>query len=183
MSICDELDCPDRWYRGRKCEEHFGLNVKKAEKRSEKAVLREKIENIPVLEYIDTLDGRIPLILPGENWLPIPGYEGIYDISTSGRIWSNYQNGRMLHPGTNHGYPTTTLKAADGSTRTYRIHRLVLLTFRGPCPEGMESLHWDDNPVNNNLENLRWGTREENLQDMHRNRSSGCRKIHLMGRY
>jgi hypothetical protein len=45
---------------------------------------------------------------------------------------------------------------------TLRVHRLILETFVGPCPEGHETLHLDDNPRNNRLENLRWGTRKEN---------------------
>jgi len=39
------------------------------------------------------------------------------------------------------------------------------MAFVGPCPEGMECRHLDGNPGNNNLENLAWGTREENMKD------------------
>lgn len=49
--------------------------------------------------------------------------------------------------------------------RAYPIHRLVLLTFVGPCPDGMECRHLDGNPANNHLKNLQWGTKEENAQD------------------
>ena len=45
------------------------------------------------------------------------------------------------------------------------IHRLVLEAFVGLCPEGMECRHLDGNPKNNNLSNLRLGTRSENQQD------------------
>ena len=46
-----------------------------------------------------------------------------------------------------------------------RIHRLVLETFVGPCPEGMECRHLDGDSYNNNLNNLCWGTRILNHKD------------------
>ncbi len=45
------------------------------------------------------------------------------------------------------------------------VHRLVLETFVGPCPDGMECRHLDGNPANNNLDNLCWGTPKENAKD------------------
>jgi hypothetical protein len=45
------------------------------------------------------------------------------------------------------------------------VHQLVLLAFRGPCPSGMECLHNDDVKNNNELTNLRYGTRSENNKD------------------
>jgi hypothetical protein len=45
------------------------------------------------------------------------------------------------------------------------VHRLVLLTFKGPCPPGHESRHLDGNKNHNWLENLCWGTKEENAAD------------------
>jgi len=53
----------------------------------------------------------------------------------------------------------------DGSSRAGKVHRLVLLTFVGPPPEGCEGCHNDGNPANNDLTNLRWGTRSDNLYD------------------
>lgn len=43
------------------------------------------------------------------------------------------------------------------------MHRLVLEAFAGPCPEGLECCHNDGNPANNRLENLRWDTRQANM--------------------
>lgn len=48
------------------------------------------------------------------------------------------------------------------------VHRLVLETFVGPCPEGMECRHRDGNKENNFLENLLWGTKLENARDKHK---------------
>lgn len=44
-----------------------------------------------------------------------------------------------------------------------KVHRLVCEAFHGPCPPGMEVLHDDEDGLNNRPENLRWGTRKENL--------------------
>lgn len=52
--------------------------------------------------------------------------------------------------------------------RPVPVHRLVLELFVGPCPEGMETCHWDGNPANNRLENLRWGTKKDNGADRKR---------------
>lgn len=45
------------------------------------------------------------------------------------------------------------------------VHRLVLEAFIGPCPEGMQCCHFDGDPQNNNLDNLRWDTPEGNAAD------------------
>jgi hypothetical protein len=45
------------------------------------------------------------------------------------------------------------------------VHVLVLTSFRGPCPEGMEACHNDGNPLNNHVSNLRWDTRKANAED------------------
>lgn len=60
----------------------------------------------------------------------------------------------------------------NGVSELAALHRLVLLAFVGPCPQGMECRHLDDDPTNNNLENLCWGTRKEQAQDRKRNNNS-----------
>lgn len=56
----------------------------------------------------------------------------------------------------------------DGREDAFRIHRLVLLTFVGPAPEGMLGLHNDGNASNNRLENLRWDSPKANSEDARR---------------
>jgi hypothetical protein len=51
-------------------------------------------------------------------------------------------------------------------TNGISVHRLVMRTFVGKCPEGMEVLHANGNPLDNRLENLRYGTRTENILDV-----------------
>ena len=108
-----------------------------------------------------------------EEWRPIPGYAG-YDVSDHGRIRSWRLGGRrkrmashphMLRPNkTIHGYHKVAL-AAVGGFKHHFIHRLVLSTFVGPCPDGQETRHLNGDGEDNRLENLAWGTWEEQLSD------------------
>ena len=56
-------------------------------------------------------------------------------------------------------------------SRLVFAHVLVLEAFKGPCPTGKESCHWDDDGLNNNIDNLRWDTRRRNVADAIRNGS------------
>lgn len=53
----------------------------------------------------------------------------------------------------------------DGKRKPMTVHTLVLETFVAPRAEGMYGCHRDDNPDNNCLENLYWGTQRQNIQD------------------
>lgn len=119
-----------------------------------------------------------------EQWKPVAGYEGIYEVSDQGRVRSLdrtivYRDGRvwrakgkMLNPSRakDGGYPVVVLSQHSKRAHHY-VHRLVLETFVGPPPEGMECRHMDGNPENNTVENLRWGTRYENIHDQIRHRT------------
>jgi hypothetical protein len=106
--------------------------------------------------------------LPGESWLPVPGYEGLYEISDHGRV---YTLPRPRVPGsvlkTSVGeYGHLGIKLfKDGQNKHWAVHRLVLITFVGPCPEGQECRHLDGEAANNRRENLAWGTHAENMAD------------------
>ena len=62
------------------------------------------------------------------------------------------------------GYMQVIL-SRPGERRYAYVHKLVLLAFHGAPPEGMEVCHADGNRDNNNLSNLRYGTRSENARD------------------
>ena len=115
-----------------------------------------------------------------EVWKDVPGYENRYQASNLGRVKSLGRprfNNRfcygMIHERIlglnrhNAGYRWTTLYK-DGKPWSILVHRLVLLTFVGPCPLGMEACHGDGDPANNRLENLRWDTSENNKKDKER---------------
>lgn len=108
-----------------------------------------------------------------EQWLPIPGYVGSYEVSNLGRVRAPDRitdrgrkwRGRTLTPSPMpRGYRVVTLWR-DGKQKSALVHRLVLLAFVGPSPEGMEGLHKNGNPADNALSNLAWGTHSENQLD------------------
>jgi hypothetical protein len=99
----------------------------------------------------------------------IPNHEG-YSITEDGRVWSKPRKDTLGRRCGNkwlksvlkkHGYLMVSLTKYELSY----IHRLVLETFIGPCPDKMECRHLDGDPLNNNLENLKWGTPSENRMD------------------
>jgi hypothetical protein len=53
----------------------------------------------------------------------------------------------------------------DGRNYARSIHRFVLETFVGPRPDGKEACHRDGDRTNNHLDNLRWDTRQANVDD------------------
>ena len=59
----------------------------------------------------------------------------------------------------------------------FYVHRLVLETFVGPCPPGMESCHGPGGSSDNRVLNLRWDSRQANSddQDLHGTRAKGER--------
>lgn len=110
-----------------------------------------------------------------EVWKDVPGYEGLYQVSDQGRVKSLARivprgssflpvKERILRPGLSHGYPMVILQK-NGESWNVRVHILVMLTFVGPRPEGLDVCHGDGNRLNARLKNLRYGTRQENLGD------------------
>ena len=103
-----------------------------------------------------------------ERWLPVPGYEGFYEVSDLGNVWSTPRPrtpGGLMKPvaGPN-GYRQVTL-TMGGKQKRVRIHRLVMLVFEGPCPEGMEVRHLDGNVANNRRDNLAYSDHRTNMHD------------------
>lgn len=103
-----------------------------------------------------------------ERWLPIPGWEGLYDASDRGRVWS-VRRKLILKPGRKiDGDVLAALVVMlylNGRNHARTIHALVMLTFVGPCPEGLEIRHLDGDATNNALSNLVYGTHSQNEYD------------------
>ena len=92
-----------------------------------------------------------------EDWKDIPGYEGLYQISTLGRV---KRNERILRPGKSRGY-FTLLLCKERNYRRFYIHRLLALAFI-PNPENKPEVdHINRVRDDNRLENLRWATKSE----------------------
>lgn len=102
----------------------------------------------------------------------IPGKYDYY-ADTNGNIYSKRPRGprvkapmvpRILHPNENNrGYYDVTLCLPE--PRKYLVHQLILEAFVGPKPLGLECRHLDGDPLNNRLDNLLWGTHQENIAD------------------
>ena len=105
-----------------------------------------------------------------EKWKPVVGYEGHYEVSDQGRVRSlKKKTPHVLKPGNNHkGYAQVDL-CKDGHRWHRAVHLLVLEAFIGPRPDGMVACHYDDDPQNNHIDNLRWDTISANIQDCVRN--------------
>lgn len=103
----------------------------------------------------------------------IPGFGGFYKIAEDGRIWTCKVKGtssdikgpwkEMKMSVDSHGYFVVFL-----SKKLYKVHRLLLLTFVGPCPPGKMCRHLDGKPKNIALSNLVWGTSKANQLDRKR---------------
>jgi hypothetical protein len=115
-----------------------------------------------------------------ERWLPVPGFEGYYEVSDSpiGLIRSLdrvvphpggdlHIKGRLLRPGRNRNYRLFNLSKGGVHTGKY-AHQAVLEAFVGPCPPGMQALHGPAGDSDNSPGNLRWGTCAENMADKNR---------------
>lgn len=100
------------------------------------------------------------------KWRDIAGFEGLYAVSSDGRVWS-YRADRCLSPGDASGYAQVTLTNA-GVVRQVKVHVLVLEAFRGPRPAGLLGRHKDGNSWNNTLRNLEWATARVNQHDRRR---------------
>lgn len=97
-----------------------------------------------------------------EQWKAIPGYEGLYEASTLGKIRSVYRYRRVLKPMiSSTGYERVDL-FNNKKRKQYFVHRLVAMTFI-PNPEGKPIVnHMDESKTNNHVDNLEWVTHIEN---------------------
>lgn len=105
-----------------------------------------------------------------QTWLPVPGWEGLYEVSDRGQVWSHYkwqkQLGHLLKtPLDNRNYHQVNLSRGGVKLHTH-VHVLVASAFHGPRPPGMECRHLDGNRSNNHVSNLAWGTPSENNRDL-----------------
>lgn len=93
-----------------------------------------------------------------------------YLVDKNGNVFTQNDNGTLSLKPTSldkDGYPRVTLvHISDNLPTTERdtitVHRLMLLCWVGPCPDGHEADHIDRDRTNNSLENLRWIPVSEN---------------------
>jgi hypothetical protein len=94
-----------------------------------------------------------------EEWKELPGYNKRYWISNQGRVKSfAWGKEHILSPGTQSDGYLTIAPRKNGQAKYYLVHRLVLMLFYGPPPEGYHANHKDGNKMNNSIDNLEWVT-------------------------
>lgn len=106
--------------------------------------------------------------LINEKWLPIEGYEGLYEISSYGRVRSlNYRKKgvrKVLKCYARVGYYIKTSLVKDGVRKYYRVHRLVAQAFLPQPMEGQTQVeHINTDKRDNRVQNLRWVSPKGNM--------------------
>lgn len=121
-----------------------------------------------------------------EIWKPIEGYEGLYEVSSWGRVKSlpkewiagngikRKHDGIILSPAVQKkGYLRLGL-SKEGKLKSFQVHQLVAQAFI-PNPNNYPLvMHLDDIPANNYYKNLKWGDDKLNAEDRD-NKSRGSK--------
>ena len=110
-----------------------------------------------------------------EEWRPVVGYEGLYEVSNTGQVRSvdryvKYSDGRIhLHKGkvlspvkSNLGYLLVSL-CCNGKYKMFLVHRLVAEVFIENFDNLPEINHKDEDKTNNSVDNLEWCDRSYNI--------------------
>lgn len=93
----------------------------------------------------------------------VKGYEGLYGVTSCGRVWS-YRRQKFLTPYTDgNGYLKVKL-LKDSEKKQYKVHRLVAEVYI-PNPDNLPDVdHIDNNKTHNYVNNLQWITHKDNVR-------------------
>lgn len=98
---------------------------------------------------------------------PIPNYDN-YLINENGTV-VNTNTGKIIVSSLKHnGYMRIGL-CKNGKQTGHMVHRLVMLVFVGPIPEGAQVNHIDGNKTNNSISNLEYVTPQQNMDHASKN--------------
>jgi hypothetical protein len=130
-----------------------------------------------------TLSRRVQMQSNGsteeEVWKDVPGYGGLYLVSSLGRVMSKRRvilrktkhgtcgktvGGKMMVP-CGRGNYLSVVFCKNGRQKNFNIHRMVAIAFIGQPRAGYQCCHNDGDRQNNCLSNLRWDTPKNNTAD------------------
>ena len=110
-----------------------------------------------------------------EEWRPVVGFEGYYEVSDAGNVRSvdrvttdkngrqYHRSGRMMHPSPKPPHNKYLfVNLSNGKMKRCSVHRLVAMAFVDGYEEGLHVDHLNGNTFDNRAENLEWVTQEEN---------------------
>ena len=108
-----------------------------------------------------------------EEWRPVVGYKGMYEVSDGGMVRSldridssgHRIRGKLLKQSVGKSGRGYTTLCKNGVAKRIFTHKIVLSSFIGSCPPGYQCRHLDGDHKNNCLKNIRWGTAKENGED------------------
>jgi len=110
-----------------------------------------------------------------EIWKTVPPFEE-WQVSTLGRV-RKQKSGRVVTQRLHGGYLAVRLRGIR-----VMVHQLVMVTFKGPWPEGKQVSYINEGKLDNRLLNLEWSTpRENSNMPLHRKRVSASRPIGKSG--
>lgn len=103
-----------------------------------------------------------------EIWLPVKGYEGLYEVSSFGRVRSLGKGGsgnskmRIMNNSYDiYGYLVVGLYK-NGKQKQFKVHRLVAEAFIPNWFNDTQINHIDEDKTNNHIDNLEWCSPKEN---------------------
>jgi hypothetical protein len=118
----------------------------------------------------------------GDLYMPVEGFPG-YRVSDSGEVQSCWNRRGRRGGMTDSWLPLKSIRRGrdnlvvnlhrDGVKSARYVQHLVLAAFVGPRPPGLVCCHWDGDPSNNRVANLRWDTDQSNMDDMLRHGTRG----------
>lgn len=116
--------------------------------------------------------------MKNEIWKSVKGYEGRYEVSSTGKVASlkfrgHNKRGILKNRVTGNGYLQATL-FKDGKRHYCLVHRLIAEAFIPNINELPQVNHLDENKQNNNVNNLEWCSPKENCNYGSRNAKIGA---------
>ncbi len=108
---------------------------------------------------------------------PVPNFAGLF-VDKKGNVYSNRSRTLIKRKisDDHRGYLIVGSKRdSDGKNYPLKVHHAMLYTFVGPMPPNHNARHIDDNGYNNCIENLCWGTTQENQKDKIKNKNKNSK--------